>query len=82
MASGIDEKESPPKEEQKPLSQVNFHLDSSHHTDESLEEHDEFLEFSSLSHNPSSSSLIDSSTIYTKPLSNYEHNSKAKRYSR
>jgi hypothetical protein len=83
MASSNEEKKSSSKLQQK--SKVKFDLDGSQHIDDSLDETDEFLEFSSLSNNPSSSS-IDSTTngaiVYTKILSNNENKSTTKRYLR
>jgi hypothetical protein len=83
MASSNEEKKSSSKLQQK--SKVKFDLDGSQHIDDSLDEIDEFLEFSSLSNNPSSSS-IDSTTngaiVYTKILSNNENKSTTKRYLR
>jgi len=83
MASSNEEKKSYSKTQQK--SKVKFDLDGSQHIDDSLDETDEFLEFSSLSNNPSSSS-IDSTTNgaigYTKILSNNENKSTTKRYLR
>ncbi len=92
MASGSDEKKLPSKLQQKrsqQTSKVKFDLGGSQHiydADKSLNEVDEFLEFSSLSNNPSSSSSIDSTkngtTLHTKILSNNENKSTTKRYLR
>jgi hypothetical protein len=75
MASGTDEKKSSLK------SKVKFDLDCSQHTDET----DEFLELSTLSNNPSLSS-IDSTTndpaVETKILPNNENKPMKKKYYR
>jgi hypothetical protein len=87
MASGSEEKTSSAKllQKRKQLtSKVKFDLDGSQHIDdanESLDEVDEFLEFSSLSNNPSSSS-VDSTINSPKTSSNNENKSTAKRYLR
>ena len=73
-----------------PTSKVTFDLDNSQHiddADESLDEVDEFLELSSLSHNPSLSSIDSASngtgaSLTIKQTSNYENKSTTKRYAR
>jgi hypothetical protein len=83
MASGTDKTNLSAKHSQQ-TSKVKFDLDGSHHTDdanESLDEVDEFLEFTGISTNPSSST--DSITNgATKTLTNNDNKSTAKRYSR
>jgi hypothetical protein len=90
MASTNEDKSFPkfqPKRTQ-PTSKVKFDLDNSQHiddADESLDEVDEFLEFSSLSHNPSSSSIDSASNgtlLPTRQTLNYDNKSTAKRYTR
>jgi hypothetical protein len=86
MASGTDKNNLSAKHSQQ-TSKVKFDLDGSHHTDdanESLDEVDEFLEFSGISNNPSSStdSITNSATLYTKTLTNNDNKSTVKRYSR
>ena|ERR1700722_7616076 len=89
MASGNEEKKSSSKLQQKrvlPTSKVKSDLDGSQHIDDanqSLDEVDEFLEFSPLSNNPSSSSndstTNGTTTLQRKTLSNNENKSTAKR---
>ena len=68
-----------------PTSKVKFDLDGSQHTDDADESLDEFMELSSLSKNPSLSS-IDSVTngtvLHTRLPSNHESKTTTKRYSR
>ncbi|CAF3808089.1 unnamed protein product, partial [Adineta steineri] len=91
MASGQKEQKilpELPQEDNQQASKVKFDLDNSHHTDdanESLDEVDEFLEFSALSnqHSSPNDSTLNGTTSSNKSLSSTDSKSeKKKRYSR
>jgi hypothetical protein len=91
MASTNEDKKSFSKCQHKQTqatSKVNFDLDGSQHIDdpdELLDEVDEFLELSLLSHNPSSSSIDSTNNgtvLHTRIPANYENKLTTKRCTR